>query len=201
MVDVRDRIVHGPRYKEIISEELQDESSILIVGEDGDVEGQVDLAEAAVFSAKVSGETDADTTGKPENGTADKRPSRRWAVYKTSVFNSHILPVYTGLQLPSISHSDSTVERTNTTFTADREALWMAIVSGKPLPKPAQLPPSPRDAGTETGVHPWRAPGAFSAFGPVGWKMPPPKASVPLNEERDLTDDDTVDDDDMDLSD
>lgn len=90
-------------------------------------------------------------------------PIPRWATYRTPLFSSSHLTVYTGPPLPSLKLDYQT--GVSLTYTPDREALWLKLISGQP-----SSPVAPHRLHTQNSLPPWRLPGAFSAFGPTGWQ-------------------------------
>ncbi|KAF8891325.1 hypothetical protein BD779DRAFT_1468903 [Infundibulicybe gibba] len=80
----------------------------------------------------------------------------RWAQYPLTEFASHVLPVYNGFMLPSISH------RAGLTYTTDRHILWQRITSS--IDGSSTLPRLP----------PWRQPDCEAYLSPMDAIMPPP---------------------------
>jgi zinc finger CCHC domain-containing protein 8 len=97
----------------------------------------------------------------------DTPPSKpiRWAEYPPTNFASHLLPVYTGIPLPPISH------RGSSTYTSDRQDLWHRILSGQ-------------QSSTNDGP-PWRFSGAFEGPSTSEFRIrnssptPPPPTTEP----------------------
>jgi zinc finger CCHC domain-containing protein 8 len=74
----------------------------------------------------------------------DTTPSKpiRWAEYPPTHFASHLLPIYTGIPLPPISH------RGSATYTSDRQHLWHRIISGQQSSGPPWRISGADEAGT-----------------------------------------------------
>ncbi|TDL24883.1 hypothetical protein BD410DRAFT_896486 [Rickenella mellea] len=191
---VQDRILYGFENgddgEEEDAGELWDDDDFVIFGDWG-TEEPVNLAKASVWEERPPAweansrhsvnEHDNDSGSDTESTTSESTentPIRRWATYKTTLFSNTLLPIYFGTPLPALQLDYAA--GTSSTYTPDREALWLRIISGNASPSESKnggdIAQSALEGGRHGGVRPWRWPGAFSAFGPVGWK---PGLSLP----------------------
>ena len=103
----------------------------------------------------------------------DTIASKRWVRYPTTLFSSEHLATYSGSPLPPLNLPNDT----SSTFTSDRQSLWDWIAIGQSSSHSTQQEDQYK---TEP---PWRRPGAFSAFGPVGWQDFDNKSQIGLSED------------------
>lgn len=119
----------------------------------------------------------------PSSSSGSANEQRRWAQYKTSLFISDRLPVYSGKSLPSMNEES---EYIGSQVTAQRTLIPGVPQYNMTLATTTHCPHCANDIEpSNIGFsHPWRYPGAFDAFGPVGWMESYAKAKAKLNAQR-----------------
>lgn len=145
---VLERIISGTGFQDD-DDEMGDFN---VFGDDGDVET------LQLQSPRMS--TSEDTaTSVPFPLT----PSQRWATFRTPLFSSALLFVYTGRPLPPLDDNQSPSGIANVKLLRETSDVALEATSNRGM---AENKKGDLDV---TIVHPWRYPGAFDAFGPRGW--------------------------------
>ncbi|KAI5122230.1 hypothetical protein M0805_002716 [Coniferiporia weirii] len=134
----------------------------VVFGDGGDVETLQLRSRSVGQSLTDDDQISASSSMRPSSGNtgdsaAQPEESKRWAMYRTSLFSSALLPIYAGRALPPLDDDPSIGRGT----VQDR-----THIPGPPNSHGSTL--EKKDANRTIG-HPWRHPDAFSAFGPVGW--------------------------------
>ena len=115
------------------NDNVEDLEPFIIFGDGDEVETiYPNCIEPGTPSDNAGSDSDSDTIRTSlEESMSDLEPNdttrpqpTRWAHYPPTQFASHLLPVYTGAQLPPISHPGSS------TYNTDRQDLWQRIISG-----------------------------------------------------------------------
>lgn len=197
---VRDRILNGQEDVDYEHNSLLQE--FVVHGEEGEERLQLPCLPISrptrptsrIATVEYHSSIDADSQSSSSVSTLRSRSSspisssssssaneqRRWAQYKTTFFMSDRLPVYSGKALPLMNEeSESTVSH----IIAQR-----TLIPGDPR-YDMELATTTHCSHCANDIepsnigfsHPWRYPGAFDAFGPVGWMESYAKAKAKLN--------------------
>ncbi|KAH7909868.1 hypothetical protein BJ138DRAFT_1009977 [Hygrophoropsis aurantiaca] len=160
--DVRQIIANGSSVEESFFED--DNYPFTIFGEtDEELLLSSKVQPNSNESSIISDVDGPDNTSDSDTLSSEGEPTR-WAQYPSSLFLSHLLPVYNGHLLPPLTTASS---RGNSTFSSDRQALWEQITHTAGVD--ASYPGS-------HSIPPWRLP---ETFGSASSGQPPPPPSPP----------------------